>query len=64
MEDDKKKAKQEAQRRYEAKYYRLNLVFPAGTKERIDALKLDKSNSAFIKDTVLSKLDELERILK
>lgn len=61
-EEEKQKAK-EAQRRYEAKYYRLNLVFPAGTKERIEALHLDKSNSAFIKDTVLSKLDELERIL-
>ena len=34
------------------------------TKERIEALGLDKSNSAFIRDTVISKLDELEKILK
>ena len=57
-------AQRKAVRDYEKRYYRLNLVFPAGTKERIDALKLNKSNSAFIRDTILSKLDELEKILK
>ncbi len=54
----------DAIRKYEQNNYRLNIVFPKGTKERIEALKLDKTNSAFIRDTVLNKLDELEKILK
>lgn len=57
-------AQRKAVRNYEKNNYRLNIVFPKGTKERIEALKLDKTNSAFIRDTVLSKLDELEKILK
>ena len=58
----------EAQRKdlrdYEKRNYRLNIVFPEGTKERIEALGLSKTNSAFIRDTVISKLDELEKLLK
>jgi hypothetical protein len=57
-------AQKEAVRRYEKNNYRLNIVFPKGTKERIEALGLEKSNSAFIRDTVIAKLDELEKILK
>ena len=57
-------AQRKAIRNYEKNNYRLNIVFPKGTKERIEALGLDKSNSAFIRDTVISKLDELEKILK
>jgi predicted DNA-binding protein len=57
-------AQRQAVRRYEKNNYRLNLTFPGGTKERIEALHLNKTNSAFIRDTILSKLDELERILK
>ena len=57
-------ALKEAIRRYEKNNYRLNIVFPKGTKERIEALGLEKSNSAFIRDTVIAKLDELEKILK
>lgn len=57
-------AQRKAIREYEKNNYRLNIVFPKGTKERIEALNLNKSNSAFIRDTVVSKLDELEKILK
>ena len=57
-------AQRKAVREYEKRNYRLNIVFPYGTKERIEALGLEKTNSAFIRDTVLSKLDELEKILK
>lgn len=57
-------AQRQAIRNYEKKNYRLNLVFPAGTKERIEALNLNKTNSAFIRDTILNKLEELEKILK
>ena len=57
-------AQRKAVREYEKRNYRLNIVFPDGTKERIEALGLEKTNSAFIRDIVLSKLDELEKILK
>ena len=61
---EQKAARQKAVREYEKRNYRLNIVFPADTKERIEKLGLDKTNSAFIRDTVLAKLDELEKILK
>lgn len=66
MEQEKKttEAQRRAVRNYENNNYRLNLTFPKGTKERIDALNLNKSNSAFIRDTVLNELDRLEKILK
>nr|DAJ85736.1 MAG TPA: hypothetical protein [Bacteriophage sp.] len=57
-------AQRKAVREYEKNNYRLNIVFPKGTKERIEALNLNKTNSAFIRDTIISKLDELEKILK
>ena len=57
-------AQRKAIRDYEKRKYRLNIVFPEGTKERIEALGLSKTNSAFIRDTVISKLDELEKLLK
>lgn len=57
-------AQLKAIREYEKRNYRLNIVFPAGTKERIEALKLNKTNSAFIRDAVLDKLSELEKYLK
>ncbi len=57
-------AQRKAVREYEKRNYRLNIVFPDGTKERIEALKLNKTNSAFIRDTILAKLDELEKIFK
>lgn len=61
---EQRAARQKAVRDYESRNYRLNIVFPKGTKERIENLGLDKTASAFVRDTVLSKLDELEKILK
>lgn len=61
---EQRAARQEAVRRYEQKNYRLNIVFPAGTKERIEKLGINKTASAFVRDTVIAKLDELEKILK
>lgn len=65
MEEKKKttEAQRKAVRAYENRNYRLNLTFPSGTKERIEALNLNKSNSAFIRDTVLQELERLEKIL-
>lgn len=57
-------SQRKAVRNYERNNYRLNIVFPKRTKERIEALKLNKTNSAFIRDTVINKLDELEKLLK
>lgn len=54
-------AQKKAVRKYENNNYRLNIVFPKGTKERIEKLDLGKSNSAFIRDVVLSELDRLEK---
>lgn len=62
--DAQKAARRKAVRDYESRNYRLNIVFPDGTKERIESLGLNKTASAFIRDTVLAKLDELEKILK
>ena len=62
--EEQKAARQKAVREYEKRNYRLNIVFPSGTKERIENLGLNKTASAFVRDTVLSKLDELEKILK
>ena len=66
MNEERKtsEAQRKAIRDYEKRNYRLNIVFPEGTKERIEALGLSKTNSAFIRDTVISKLDELEKLLK
>lgn len=62
--EKQKEDRRRAVRNYEKNNYRLNIVFPKGTKERIESLALNKTNSAFVRDTVLSKLDELEKILK
>ena len=64
MERTTTEAQRKAVREYEKRNDRLNIVFPAGTKERIEALNLNKSVSAFIRDTITAKLDELEKILK
>ncbi len=61
---EQRAARQKAVREYEKRNYRLNIVFPDGTKERIESLGLNKTTSAFVRDTVLAKLDELEKILK
>lgn len=54
-------AQRKAVREYEKRNDRMNIVFPAGTKERIKALGTGKTPSAFIRDTVAAKLDELEK---
>lgn len=70
MSEDKKytekqlEQRRKAVRAYEDRNYRLNIVFPKDTKDRIEKLGLNKSVSAFVRDTVLAKLDELEKILK
>ena len=62
--EKQKEQRRKAVRNYENNNYRLNIVFPKGTKERIESLGLNKTASAFVLDTVLAKIDELEKILK
>lgn len=62
--EKQKEQRRKAVRNYENNNYRLNIVFPKGTKERIESLGLNKTASAFVRDTVLAKIDELEKILK
>ena len=67
MEDKNLKtseAQRKAVREYEKNNYRLNIVFPKGTKEKIEALGMNKTASSFVRDTVLAKIDELEKIFK
>ena len=62
--EKQKEQRRKAVRNYENNNYRSNIVFPKGTKERIESLGLNKTASAFVRDTVLAKIDELEKILK
>lgn len=66
MDQEKKttEAQRRAVREYEKKNDRINIIFPAGTRDRIDALNLNKSTTTFIKETVLNELDKLEKLLK
>ncbi|MBR1631337.1 MAG: hypothetical protein IJ680_05720 [Paludibacteraceae bacterium] len=57
--------KQREQRREAAKRYtrandRINVVFPAGTGDRIKQLGFE-SKGAFIKECVLSEIEKLEK---
>lgn len=59
--EKQKEQRRKAVREYEKRNYRLNIVFPAGTKERIESLGLNMSNTAFIRDIVLQRIEELEK---
>lgn len=57
-------AQKKAVREYEKRNDRINVIFPAGTRERIEKLNLNKSTSAFIKETVISEIEKLEKYLQ
>ncbi len=61
--EEEKERQRRYVREYEKRNDRINIIFPAGTRDRIKALHLQKSDSAFIKDTILAELDRLEKIL-
>lgn len=44
-------------------YYTINVEFPKGTKERLQVINLHKTDADFIRDIVLDKLDQLEKIM-
>lgn len=56
-------AQRKAVRTYEKKNDRINVIFPAGTRERMERLGI-KSAGAFIKEAVSKELDQLEKKMK
>ena len=56
-------AQRKATREYERRNDRINVVFPAGTRERMANLGI-KSMGAFIKEAVEKELQSLEKFLK
>ena len=64
MEDLKTtEALRKATREYEKRNDRINVVFPAGTRERMEKLGI-KSMGAFIKEAVEKELQSLEKYMK
>lgn len=63
-ENNKTSAAQlKASREYEKRNDRINVVFPAGTRERMEKLGI-KSMGAFIKESVEKELSSLEKYMK
>jgi hypothetical protein len=56
-------AQRKAVREYEKKNDRINVVFPAGTRERMKRLGI-KSAGGFIKEVVSNELERMEKYLK
>ena len=56
-------AQRKAVREYEKKNYRINIIFPAGTKDKMKKLGIKKPNT-FIKEVVAAELDRMEKYKK
>ena len=56
-------AQLKASREYEKRNDRINIVFPAGTREKMKSLGIDKPNT-FIKEVVAAELDRMEKYKK
>lgn len=56
-------AQRKATRRYEEKNDRINVVFPAGTRARMEKLGI-KSMGAFIKEAVEKELQSMEKYMR
>lgn len=64
MSENKTSAAQlRASRAYEKRNDRINIVFPAGTRERMDRLGIEKP-CAFIKEVIATELEKMERYQK
>ena len=64
MGENKTSAAQlKASREYEKRNDRINVVFPAGTRERMEKLGI-KSMGAFIKEAVEKELQSMEKYMK
>ena len=56
-------AQRKAVREYEKKNDRINVIFPAGTRKRMEAVGI-KSPSTFIKEVVAAELERMEKYRK
>lgn len=56
-------SQRKATREYEKRNDRINVVFPSGTRERMEKLGI-KSMGAFIKEAVEKELQSLEKYMK
>lgn len=55
-------SQRKAVREYEKRNDRINIVFPAGTRDRIKALGIEKPNT-FIKEVVAAELEKMEKYI-
>ena len=56
-------AQRKAVREYEKKNDRINVIFPAGTRDRMKAVGV-KNPSTFIKEVVAAELEKMEKYTK
>lgn len=56
-------AQRKAVREYEKKNDRINVIFPAGTKEKMKKLGIEKPNT-FIKEVIAAELARMEKYKK
>ena len=56
-------AQRKAVREYEKKNDRINVIFPAGTRKRMEDVGV-KNPSTFIKEVVAAELDRMEKYRK
>ena len=56
-------AQRKAVREYEKKNDRINIIFPAGTKEKMKKLGIEKPNT-FIKEVIAAELEKMEKYKK
>ena len=56
-------AQRKAVREYEKKNDRINIIFPAGTKEKMKKLGIEKPNT-FIKEVIAAELERMEKYTK
>lgn len=56
-------AQRKAVREYEKKNDRINIIFPKGTRDRMEKVGI-KTPSTFIKEVVAAELDRMEKYRK
>jgi len=56
-------AQRKAVREYEKKNDRINVIFPAGTRDKMERLGIEKPG-AFIKEVVAAELERMEKYKK
>lgn len=62
-ENKTSRAQLKASRAYEKRNDRINIVFPAGTREKMQSLGIEKPGT-FIKEVVAAELERMEKYKK